>query len=195
MRRQIKTMDEASKEMCPNESGDIDSPPAVSWLKGRLQDMNVSKSKRIFNICIAPNRGQSANFNPLMFKNGTNYYNIDHLIPDSFTDEKRPGAHQTQSIVNFAPLEQDKNNIANNTRCSLKLDVSQQIYTSMMTIHPYCKWLIDVHFAKHTNDNPLQIDGISVHPLDDQASLREGVASGIGDERINEISRFLSTKL
>ena len=130
-----------------------------------------------------------------MFKNGTNYYNIDHLIPDSFTDQKRPGANQTQSIVNFAPLEQDKNNIANNTRCSLKLDVSQQIYTSMMTIHPYCKWLIDVHFAKHTNDNPLQIDGISVHPLDDQASLREGVASGIGDERINEISRFLSTKL
>ena len=92
-------------------------------------------------------------------------------------------------------MEQDKNNIANNTRCSLKLDVSQQIYTSMMTIHPYCKWLIDVHFAKHTNDNLLQIDGRSVHPLDDQASLREGVAGGIGDERINEISRILSTKL
>ena len=152
MRNQIKTMKDAAEEINANESGTLDTDVNKNWLRGRLIDVNISKSKRIFNACLAPKRNSTSNFEPFFYSTRTNFYNIDHLIADSKADKNKPGYDEVQSIVNFAPLESEKNNAANALDCFGRLDPTRQIYTSIAQIHPYCEWLLDTHFKKHEND-------------------------------------------
>jgi len=212
MRSTLKTMDEVSAALSPDASGALHDPPNENWLKGKLltSDKSSGKPKLVFNACLLPLRGQSTEsqdpFTPLIFRTGTGFFNVDHLIPDSKSDKTLRGHIELQNLVNLAPLEWEKNNLALATWCSLKLS-SSQIYDTIKGIHPYCKWLVDDHYINHQNDNKVfpisgtietdnnEPDNAKVHIFDSQVNLLEGHQNSITDERITKLLEILSPRL
>jgi hypothetical protein len=209
LRGTINSMDELCKTLSPEASGDIDADVNRGWLKSMILKAKKTESKIIFNACLLPDRNVQAireQFKPFIYKTATNYYHIDHLIPDSKSDSRLRGKIELQNIVNFAPLESDKNRAASNTPCSLKLTTST-IYDQISQLHPYCKWLVEEHCPTHM-EKPLVYpttgkehtetgeDPSTRRPiLDSQINLTEGDASGIAMERVDKLIEILLTKL
>jgi len=212
MRGTLTSMDEVSEALNPDNAGTITGPANENWLKGKL--MTAKKTggtpKLVFNACLLPLRGQSTAsqvpFKPMIFRNGTGFYNIDHLIPDSKSDENLRGYNELQTLVNLAPLEWEKNNSALATPCSLKLSTSL-IYDTIKGIHPYCKWLVDEHYTQHQNDKKVypisgtsstqsnEDDSSKRHPFDSQVNLLEGHQNSIAIERISKLVEILTPRL
>lgn len=212
MRGSFTTLDEVSTDLNPDNAGEINDPPNENWLKGKLSTTSKKGGlpKLLFNACLLPLRGQPSTsreqFSPLIFKLGANFYNIDHLIPDSKADEKLRGFKEIQYMANLAPLEWAKNNAALITPCSLKLSTSH-IYDEIKEKHPYCKWLVEEHLANHENDEkvyPISGTAVSdynedpntkIHPFDSQVNLLEAHQNNIKYERISKLVEILSLRL
>ena len=209
LRGTIGSMDQLSEELSPEFSGNINLEVNGAWLKSMILKAKKTEAKIIFNLCLLPDRNVQSTkeqFRPLIYKNATNYYNIDHLIPDKKSDQKLRGLLELQNIVNFAPLESDRNRLASNQPCSLKLTTST-IYDHISQIHPYCKWLVEEHIptqikkpsvypedGKETSDKGVN-PSTKVSILDSQVNLIEGDRSEISKERVNKLIEILSTKL
>lgn len=211
LRGTLNSMDSISRELNPDGAGDITDEPNHNWLaavitKSKYKTVNP---KIIFNACLLPDRDKIAGrnqFKPLIYKNSTNSYNIDHLIPDSDKNEKAKGLTELQNIVNLAPLEWAHNVLASSTPCSQKLSTSK-IYGTMKEKHPYCKWLVEEHFEEHKSDQmvfPLsgttesfegEKESDKIHKLDSQVNLLEGVGESISNQRIRKLVEILLVKL
>ena len=212
LRGTIQSMHDLSTELNPNESGGIDMDVNGFWLKSMILKAKKSDAKIIFNVCLLPDRniesGRSQ-FNPLIYKSATNYYNIDHLIPDSsnFVDNGLRGKTEIQSIINFAPLETEKNQAASATPCSLKLTTSG-IYDTVSQRHPYCNWLVKTHCpqimasppvypstGKSNLGSPGEKESSKKPLLDSQVNLLEADPSEISSKRVAQLIKILTVKL
>lgn len=208
MRGTLDSMDKLSEKLSPEASGCLDEINK-GWLKSVILKSKKPQAKIIFNVCLLPERNDPSkriDFKPLIYKNATNYYNIDHLIPDSLKKEELRGLTELQTIVNFAPLESEKNKAASSTPCSLKLSTST-IYDQISQIHPYCEWLTNEHFksnmekqVEYNTGNLLPTPkpgeppvGISI--LDSQLNLIEGDESKLAMARVETLIKILSSKL
>ncbi len=211
MRGTLETMDMLSSKLNPDGAGDINNNPNENWLKGVILKSNKKggNPKIIFNACLLPERNKplgGEHFHPMIYKNATNYYNIDHLIPDSDQNKDARGLLELQYMVNLAPLEWTNNVLASSTPCSLKLSTSM-IYGTIKDKHPYCKWLVEDHFTAHQNDGlvfPLtgtlttqtgEDPSTRVSPLDSQVNLLEGHANSIASERVEKLIEILTPRL
>ncbi len=211
IRGSIQSVDELSEELNPDLAGQIDDPPNHNWLKGVIlkSKKKSANPKIIFNACLLPDRNSRlgrSQFHPMIYKNGTNYYNVDHLIADSQKNTSARGLLELQNMVNLAPLEWTKNVLASSTECSLKLSTSA-IYGTIKDKHPYCKWLVEVHYTNHENDDivyPLtgetetqtqEDPATRIPPLDSQVNLLEGHQNSIANERVEKLIEILTPKL
>lgn len=212
LRSEIQTMDELSAELNPTGSGDIDLDVNATWLKSMILKSKKADAKIIFNACLLPNRAiQSgrSQFKPLIYKSATNYYNIDHLIPDSssFVNNGLRGKTEIQSIINFAPLETEKNQAASATPSSLKLTTTK-IYEAISKRHPYCKWLVEEHTTemmakpsvypstgKANAGSPGETEASKKPLLDSQVNLLEADQSEISSKRVAQLIAILTPKL
>jgi uncharacterized protein with ParB-like and HNH nuclease domain len=211
LRGHIKSMDELSSALNPDGAGDIDDKANGNWLKQViLKSKKKSANPRIiFNSCLLPKRDESSkrdDFQPMIFKNGANYYNIDHLIPDDDANKDVRGHKELQNLVNLAPLESPNNVTASDTLCSLKLS-SSKIYGTMKDKHPYCKWLIEDHFPAHNGEElvfPLsgkqtpekgEESSIKIHRFDSQVNLLEADTNSISNERVEKLIEILTSRL
>ena len=194
MNMTYSTLEEVAKALNPEDSaGSLMGNPSEGWLTGRLLTINRRDSQLVFNSCLLPKRGDiNLEFNPLIYSNRTGFWNIDHLIPDSDKDENQSGFSNMQHIVNFAPLESDKNNLASAAPCFDKLS-PKNLYDQVKSRHEYCEWLVDTHFVNHRNDKKELVNGIEYHPLNIQSKLIEG--TDISSERIQKIQEILTSRL
>lgn len=209
MRGVYTTLDEISEQLNPDPAGSISGQPNENWLRAQLlsSDKSSGKPKLVFNACLLPVRGKStlsqSKFSPLIFRNATGFYNIDHLIPDSNNNEKLRGVNELQNLVNLAPLEWENNNAALATPCTLKLSTSK-IYDTMKGKHPYSKWLVEDHYKNHVNDAKVfpisgttqtenrEPESSKIHPLDSQVNLLEGHQNSIANQRISKLIEILA---
>ena len=211
IRGTLDTMEKIAIELNPDLAGEINNEPNHNWLKSVIlrSKKKSANPKIIFNACLLPDRSQKAGrdqFNPMIYKNGTNFYNIDHLIADSQQNKGARGLLELQSMVNLAPLEWTNNVLASSTPCSQKLS-SSLIYGTIKDKHPYCKWLVNTHFPKHSNDdlvfpisgetttNTQEDPATKINPIDSQVNLLEGRTNSISNERVEYLIEVLTPKL
>jgi len=194
MNETYSTLEEVAKALNPEDAaGSLSVAPSKGWLVGRLLTINKVNSQLVFNACLLPKRtNTNLDFEPLIYSNRTGFWNIDHLIPDSDKDENQSGYNNIQHIVNFAPLEADKNNLASSAPCYDKLS-PKNLYDQAKDRHEYCKWLVDIHFVNHKNDVKELVNGVEYHPLNIQSKLIEGTK--ISSERIEKIQELLTSRL
>jgi len=218
MRGEIDNMEILCKKLSPESAGDLNDAPDPGWLRAILLSARYSSKKPqlIFNACLLPERGLllsaesvQPEFDPLNFGTKKIDYQIDHLIPNqsSHTMENERGYEQIDNLVNLAPLNKSKNGSRGNNSCSSTL-ASGNIYNEMTQRHPYCKWLIDVHYQVRKNDPdvfrvtgtedplpPEKKDPTKCKPLDTQLNLIEGQKYKICEDRINKLQELLNDKL
>ena len=182
----ISTVDQIAENVNPEDkAGKLDKNPLNLWLTQSLRTMDPTKSKRIFNACMLPDRGIAGKFLPKVFENRAGSWNIDHLIPKTHKIKNTEGEKQINQLVNLSPLTYDLNHLAKTTPCKIKLE-SKGLYSQAKLQHPYIEWLCDYHYAhiQVTTDN-----------LNDQKHLVLNSEITIGNDRINKIAEILSTKL
>jgi len=178
------TANRMSKLFLGNE---VDEHVDINWLKTILKRIDKKKSPRVFNALRLPDKsgGFGRSFLPDIYGSRAVNYNVDHLIPSAVTDPNGPGAAETQTLPNFAPLTSNHNVVARATPCSskLSLDGIYSNYASSSTNpHPYCEWLV-------SNQGQYGSD------LDIQDYLEPNNNPNIGNERIEWISDKLISKL
>ena len=174
--------------------GTMDREPPIQWLIQSLRTIDPTKSKRIFNACMLPDRGMMGSFEPKLFENRSGAWNIDHLIPVKHKIINEEGEKQINQLVNLAPLTYDQNHLAKITPCEVKLQ-HNGVYSSVQSEHPYVKWLCTIHYTNHLNDPKISSPQGNKTTLNSQTCLTINSAPAIGNERINEIAQILKTKL
>jgi len=188
---------ELVEEINPSSAGPANKDPENSWLNQRLREGDSTKSKRVFNACLLPERTNSSNsFKPLVFGTSEGKWAIDHLIPKKKLKENEKGEHEINRLPNFSPLTSDKNREAKNLPCSDKLR-SHSIFAGIhRNVHPYIDWLITEHLLKYDKAKDVEINKNEfLHPLDAQLCLQPNAKPSIGDERIAAIAKIISTKI
>lgn len=192
----ITKVEDLSSRINPETfAGPLDSNPKMAWLTQRLRQTDLTRSKRIFNACMLPERTDaSSSFTPLIFGKKQSHYAIDHLIPKATLIDASPGEHEINLLPNFAPLTNAVNSIAKAYPCERKIR-PHEVYSTLSGKHPFIDWLVEEHYRNHEKDPPVRISGKTIHPLDAQSCLEPNATPPIGDDRIKKIAKILETRL
>ncbi len=187
----IDTAEKLAEKIDP--IGKLDIDPDENWIKIGLRKANPDRVKRIFNACLLPNRNdEDGIFCPLLYGNGDDKWNIDHLIPKINKDEKRDGVDEFERIMNFAPLRSKLNKTIKNAPCHIKIGPEGK-YVDISHEHPYIKWLTKKHHTdyakKKLKDDPIKF------VLESQELLVINSDPPIGDDRIKQITELLKNKI
>jgi len=163
----------------------------LEWLLAMLNRVDSSKAKRVFNAMLLPPRASgfgTKTFQPLVFGRGASMFHVDHLIPQHFLVDTRPGAEEGKSIRNLAPLPSSLNRKAKAVPCSEKLKPKGMYDTYLRgkshPRHPYCKWLVG-SYARYSNKAQ----------LDKQEHLEPNKSPAIGTHRVQHIAKWLRSRL
>ena len=162
----------------------IDQSVAAEWLRAAVRRADKNKTKRIFNAmrlsCI-----RSDIFHPDSYGAKATDFHIDHLIPQRCIERHQPGAVESETLLNFAPLPAKYNVKAKMTPCAEKLG-PHGIYIHWLendpTPHPYAQWLVTQqgHFGSD---------------LDQQDRLEPNQIPDIVGQRLNWIVQHLLPRL
>jgi hypothetical protein len=155
-----------------------------SWLEDRLRQADTGQARRYFNACLLPERGESSAFEPVLFGNKTNEFQIDHMIPKRSVPLGSPQPRILDQLVNLAPVTKTTNHGAGDRRCSLKVGEGGSYGSEVATAsaHPYVVWLWE-----HQRNNASQ--------LDLKENLEPAIEGSIGRERIDWLKQRLLKRL
>jgi len=197
LKGKLRSITDLASQINPSSAGLFGKAPNLSWLDQRLREADIVKSKRIFNVCLLPDRkNTSHDFVPRVYGTSEGTWAIDHLIPKKKLIPNQKGEREINRLPNFAQLTSDKNREAKNLPCSDKLR-SHSIYAGIhRNVHPYIDWLITEHLPKYDKAKDVEINKNEfLHPLDAQLCLQPNAKPSIGDERIAAIAKIISTKI
>lgn len=155
------------------------------WLVATLKAADKNRARQIFNACLLPEHGTSSAFHPHRYGGSAEHYQIDHMIPSSVLESRKPGGPEGQLLMNFAPIRKTTNVRQLNIQCSHKLaegGVYQMECENNENTHPYLKWLVESQMSGGSR-------------LDDQELLQTAATPSIAMARIEWIADRLITRL
>ncbi len=160
------------------------------WLTASLEQITkVSVASRVFNAMLLPVRHDqnekpvdldTIDYRPLRFGKKREDFTIDHLIA---RDPK------INILTNFTPVPGSANNGAKTSACAVKLGkdgaFDLHVHSMNSTVHPYTRWLVEVHYSKIANKSDLDMPEL----------LASRDSGSVGSERVKKIREELLKRI